>query len=223
MSTVLQRKPASQSVLRWAVGWSDGPRSSVWRLWGNKKDDIYVAVRSLGGTTKASFHRDGRCQVGFTDKYLVTASRRFAVQSRHREKWRLPSNQAVRILQVLVPHSELRSFIDRNPRDVTWWTPPPEGSVAVVSIFLTGQDVKPSLPSGSSTAIIVGKVRTSTRTAWAIYSHHPLDGALAKLVDVERTKLAREAQAASLPQGTRAVLWESREDHDRHVLELACQ
>jgi hypothetical protein len=25
-----------------------------------------------------------------------------------------------------------------------------------------------------------------------------------------------------LPRGTRAALWESKRDHDRHVLELAC-
>jgi hypothetical protein len=222
VNTASQHEAAARRVLRWAIGSSDGPRSSAWRLWGNKKGDIYVAVRSLGSTTKASFHRDGRCQVGFTNEYAETASRRFAVQSRHWEKWRLPNDQVVRVLQVLVPHSELRSFTDRNPCDVTWLPTPPKGSVAVVSIFLTAQGIELPLPGGAHTAIIVGNVRTSIRTAWVVYTHHPMDAALVKLVDDERTKLTCDPRAASLPLGTRAALWESKRDHDRHVLELAC-
>jgi hypothetical protein len=172
--------------------------------------------------TKASFHRDGSCQVGFTTEYAVTASRRFAVRSRHWERWRLPAGQVVCALQVLVPRSELRSFTDRNSSDITWLPKPPEGSVAVVSIFVTTQGVKFPLPSGVHTAIIIGHVQTSIRTAVAIYAHHPMDAALAKLVDDERKKFTRDPRATSLPLNTRAILWESRKDHDRHVLEVAC-
>jgi hypothetical protein len=39
----------AQRGLRWAVGAPDAPRSATWRLWGNKKGDIYLAVRSKGG------------------------------------------------------------------------------------------------------------------------------------------------------------------------------
>lgn len=94
----------------------------TWVLWENKKGDIYVAQRSLGGITKASFHRDGKCHVGFHSDYADTASRRFGVAKRLWEKWRLPDDPVVRVLQVLVFHSELRLFADRNPTaDVTWF------------------------------------------------------------------------------------------------------
>jgi hypothetical protein len=156
MSTQPQRESVARNVLRWAIGSPDGPRSSAWRLWGEKKGDLYVAVRSLGAATKASFHRDGKCQVGFTNEYAVTASRRFAVESRHWQRWRLPADQVVRVLQVLVPHSELRSFTDRDHRNVTWLPTPPEGSVAVVSIFLTAQGFQLPLPTGTHAAIVVG-------------------------------------------------------------------
>jgi hypothetical protein len=57
------------SKLRWAIGSLDGLRSSVWFLRGAKKGDIYVALRSLGAITKASFHLSGQGQVGFTNEY----------------------------------------------------------------------------------------------------------------------------------------------------------
>jgi hypothetical protein len=134
MSTAPPNELAARNGLRWAIGSLDGPRSSAWFLSGNKKGDIYIAVRSLGGITKASFHKDGRCQVGFTDTYQATARQRFSVTSRHWQRWQLPSAPMVRVLQIIVPHAELRSFVDRDPREVTWLPMPPEGSVAVVSI-----------------------------------------------------------------------------------------
>jgi hypothetical protein len=209
----------SRAKIRWAIGSSDGPRSSTWVLWGNKKGDIYVAVRSLGGKIKASFHRDGKCHVGFHSDYADTASRRFGVAKRLWEKWRLPDDPIVRVLQVLVPHSELRSFADRNPTaDVTWLPVPPAGSIGVVSIAISKAEI--NLASYVSDEIIVGNVRTSICTAWVVYVHHPMDSVLAKLVADERTRLM--IRATNSPLGTRAALYEHKEGHDRKVLELAC-
>jgi len=221
-SSIPQREPTARNVIRWAIGSSDGLRSSTWRLWGNNKGDIYVAPRSLCGVTKASFHRDGRCQVGFTENYATTASRRFGVQSRHWQKWRLPNEPLVRVLQILVPHSELRSFPERKPRNITWLPAPPEGSLGVISIFVTALANNLPLPNGADMPILVGKLPTFTRVAWVVYGHHPVDHALEKRVDQERAKLKHLPGVATLPLNARAALWEDREDHDRHVLELAC-
>jgi hypothetical protein len=128
----------------------------------------------------------------------------------------------VRALQIIVPHTELRSFVDRELRGVIWLPRPPEGSVAVVSIFVSQLNVERPFPSGAHSPLVVGTVRTSIRTAWVVYAHHPPDAALAQLISDERAKLRRTLGAARLPPGTRATLWEDRADHDRHVLELAC-
>lgn len=220
-----QPDPPARCVFRWAIGSSDGPRSSAWRLWGNPKGDIYVAVRSHGAKIKASFHRDGKCQVGFTQAYVPTATQRFAVPSRHWEMWQLPAAPVVRILQVMVPHAELRSFIDRNPPppDLVWLPTPPEGSAAAISIFVTTQaSARPLFSDHAHAAIVVGTVPTSIRTAWLVYDHTPIDPTLAKLINGARTNLLSSPGAGKWPPGTRAALWESRKDHDRHVLELAC-
>src|SRR5205809_9757 len=137
MATLSNTDPSSQLVIRWAIGSADAPRSSLWGLWGNKKGDFYASVRSLGGTTKAGFHHDGKCHVGFTQNYFAIAAQRFGVRRRHWEEWHLPADRVVRILQIAVPWTELRRFSDRKPPRATWLPPPPDGSVAVVSIFLS--------------------------------------------------------------------------------------
>lgn len=220
MNRIIEIEPRG-NVIRWAVGSPSGLRSSTWRLWGNKKGDIYAAVRDLGGRAKASFHRDGKCHVGFTGNYAPTAARRFGVASRHWQKWRLPADPVVRVLQVLVPDSELRSFAERNPRDITWLPTPPEGSVAVVSIFVSAQGNELPLRRVDHSVIAIGNLQVSTRTAWVVYAHNPIDATMATLIASERAKLTCIPGAARWPRGTRATLWESREDHNRHALELA--
>lgn len=95
-------------------------------------------MRRLGGAIKASFHRDGNCYVGFTSDYAETALLRFGVTKRLWEKWRLPNDPVVRVLQILVPSSEVRFFADYYPTtDVTWLPVPPAGSIGEVWIFLS--------------------------------------------------------------------------------------
>jgi hypothetical protein len=48
------------------------------------------------------------------------------------------------------------------------------------------------------------------------------DAVLAEIITMERARLKSMPGTDRVPSGTRASLWESRADHDRHVLELAC-
>src|SRR6266852_3826680 len=45
--------------------------SSIWRIWqgSNTTDDIYIAVRQLGGVVKCSLHANRYCYMGFTKPY----------------------------------------------------------------------------------------------------------------------------------------------------------
>lgn len=221
MLAMPQIETAPRGKIRWAIGSADGPRSSTWRLWGGKKGDFYVAVRSLGATTKASFHRDGKCQVGFTQEYAGQASQRFGVKSRHWETWKLPPAPTVRVLQVLVPRADLRRFSERKSGDVQWVPLPPEGFIGVTSVFLTETGTGLGLPEKQG-PLVVGRLKTSTRDAWVVYSCNPIDPELALVINAERSRFKVMNGGKKLPEGTRATLWDSREDHDRHVLELAC-
>jgi hypothetical protein len=212
----------TRSILRWAVGSSDVPRSSAWRLWGDHKGDIYAAVRSLGGVTKVSFHRDGKCQVGFTSEYASTAAARFGKQARHWETWKLPQEPVARVLQILVPQSELRHFVGRDDARVVWLPPPPPAdSVAAVSV-LVAPPLAELVPPETSCAALVGTVRTNLRNAWVFYAICSIDAALCRAIAAQQTTLTRLPKPATILPGTRAVVWGFRPDDGcLQVLELA--
>ncbi len=210
-----------RSILRWAVGTPDGLRSSVWRIWGNVKGDVYVAVRSLGGITKVSFHRDGKCQVGFTSEYAPTAASRFQTQTRHWETWRLPTQPVARVLRILIPGAELRRFAGHDTGTVVWLPSPAPGLVSTISVMLAPPDLTLELPDELPSARIIGTVHTRLRTAWAFSADSAPDPAWARAIDTERAKLAALPRPAIVSPGLRATVWHSRADHDRNVLELA--
>jgi hypothetical protein len=111
----------SRAGIRWAVGSPDGRRSSTWRLWGDKKGDVYLSMRSQGGRLKASFHRDRHCSVGFTKEYESIAKERFGADSRHWERWRLPAPEAPSSYQYSLQSLRTNSIgQDLNPMGSSW-------------------------------------------------------------------------------------------------------
>jgi hypothetical protein len=172
----IEAEPAKRRGLRWAVGSPTGPRSATWRLWGNKKGDVYLAVRCLGGIVKTSLHRDGRCHTGFTAPYEPTARVRFpALSSRHWDRWELPAEPVARAIQIVVPEAELVPF-DGSEMEQTKWIPaPPVGSISVVTIFVAERGAVPKWPAEEHGAYPIGFVSSPLRTAWAVYTVNAID------------------------------------------------
>jgi hypothetical protein len=199
---------AMRGGLRWAVGTPDGPRSSIWRLWGNKKGDVYLSVRSLGGILKASFHRDRRCQVGFTSNYTETAIQRFGARSRHWERWVLPEAPTVRAVQIVVPANELVPFGANDASQMKWLPPPAAGAASVVSVFIAEPPSAADWPGPESGGQMLGFVVRKTRATWAAYSSHVLDATTKQHIEEARVKAAQLPDAAEAPRtpGIRAVL-----------------
>jgi hypothetical protein len=209
-------------LYRLAIGASATRRSGVWRIWSNHKGDIYVANRCLGGIYKASFHKDRKCQFGFTSEYADKANERFGHRDRHLEKWLLPETTIVRAIQILIPESELRISPTDESKRITWLDMPPPGSVGTISLFITGKSIQLETSSAVPGATIIGKLDTHIRLAWIAYAFTYPDDQLAKLIQFEKRRLNLALANIAIPPGTRASLWDSKNDHDRHVLELAC-
>jgi hypothetical protein len=215
---------APKRVVRWAIGSRSGLRSSPWRLWGSKRGDVYVSVRTLGGIFKATFHRDQNCFVGFTSQYERTARRRFpSLRSRILEKWTLPEQQLTRVIQIVVPHAELRSFQSKHDTEVTWLPGPPEGFMGVVSVFFFKPGTPFNIPTAGQSVRPVGLVATDLRIALAVYAHAPIDEASAHYLNTERTRLAQAASEAQVPKqdGVRFAAFASGAQHNRAFFEIA--
>ena len=214
----------SAKAVRWAIGSSDSPRSSAWRMWGNKKGDVYLSVRSLGGILKTSFHRDRKCHTGFTSSYADTARENFEdVVSRHVDEWTLPDEPVVRAVQVLVPASELRVFDSREANQTKWMPTPAQNSASVVSVFLAKREAVRTWPGSERGALPLGIVMTPVWTAWAVFIAHQIDDDTRDWIEQLRSRMKSSARAAHIPReaGTRAVLGGVRKERDRFLLELA--
>ena len=81
---------ASRSAVRFAVGYREGARSTIWRLWTDKYSNVYIAARALGDELKISLHKE-TWRHEFTEQRL---SRSFSFVSpgedRAADKWKRP-------------------------------------------------------------------------------------------------------------------------------------
>ncbi len=216
---------ASREGLRWIVGSANGPRSNTWRLWGNKKGDLYLAVRSLGGVIKASFHRDRRCQVGFTSEYAGIAQQRFGGKSRHWEIWTLPDEPCVRVAQVVIPDSDLAVFQGNESGATVWLPPPSAGHASVVSIFVTERPEAKTWQELIGDAEPIALFEYKSRLAWAVNTTMYLEAKTIQRMDEARQAAIHFPGAAHTPKisSTRSVIWGSSTGtaHDLFFYELS--
>lgn len=174
---------------------------------------------------KASFHRDGRCQLGFTSEYEGESQRRFpGRQSRHWRRWQVALDRKVRLAQVMTPASDLRGRGAVDSNGTVWLTPPSPMEACVVSIL--------SVPVGMSMAISAGDgvvvaplavLENTVRTVWVLGAQQPLDAATSDWVEGERTHMRTTASqtADDLGEATRAALFSHPEDGTARILDLA--
>jgi len=133
---------SKQADCRFAVGEPDGPRSSIWRLWATPKGDVYLTARSLGGTMKASLHRSGNWQFGFTSEFETKGRSQgnWPLDSRHIERWVRPPEIGGGItlaFRVVIPASELREWPLETSKEVQWLPAPDSGNAGVIELAFT--------------------------------------------------------------------------------------
>lgn len=208
--------------IRWAVGTKEGVRSSTWRLWGDPKGDVYVAVRNLGGVIKASFHRDRRCHVGLTAEAAQRQGQ--DATARHFERWRLPDTSVVRVAQVIVPHEELRAFSNDEADAMKWLPVPGAGHAQVVSVFIAEPPDSFDWNSPEESGQIIGAMWSKTRLTWAVHMRQQLDATALQAVESGRQQAQRLVEAAAghaLNEASRLILWGNGESPEFACLELA--
>jgi hypothetical protein len=230
--TIIECEDAENGAIRWAVGSIGGPRGATWRLWGNKKGDVYVAARSITREAKASFHRDCKCHLGFThDYYNETARTRFpGLTSRHWDHWVNSDEPVVRALQIVLPASELRSFASQEAAQTKWLPPPSENSTSEISIFIVdrriaGHPTDSKWPGSSAGAQPLGfiDIPPAGRTIWVVHVHNALDAGAMACIEQQRRMvehLADDYKAHRAPDA-RAMLAGSRQGLTRFCLEFA--
>jgi hypothetical protein len=192
-------------------------------MWCNKKGDFYLSVRHLSGAMKVSLHKDGNCFIGLTEKYWQEVPEGAKGKSRHLDRWHLKNDTLRRALQIVVPGVELRKFPAEEEPDMKWLTPPAEGEIAVVSIFLAPQHIEPdSWPGSRHGSEPLAYLGTESRAAWVVAFKEPYHTASRAQVDQFRTEFA--AQSKVPPRvGLRSLFGAHDVDGGRMLVEIAWQ
>ena len=142
---------------RFAVGSTDGPRGSVWRIWVNG-NDVYVAARVAASEMKVSLHASGKWRSAFTERHvqredaLIASDRDRAV-----DKWERPDEFApgwTRAFVIVVPASEVvpSQAVITDPGEIIWIDPLPDGWATIFTVLLSAPDATGSDGRGFATA-----------------------------------------------------------------------
>jgi hypothetical protein len=220
--TIGAQELSHRDAIRWAVGQAGGRRSATWRLWGDKKGDAYLSMRSLGSQLKASFHRDRRCSFGFTKRAEVVASERFGLDSRHMKRWTLPEGQLVRAAQILIPEAELAVFSAKESEAMRWIPSPAKERVTVVSIFIAEPPTAFDWRGPENSGGLIGAMNCQTRFTWAVHWEQDLDEATALFIAGQRERARASANSKSkLEQDSRVVLCGYNDERGAFFIELS--
>jgi hypothetical protein len=170
-------------VVRVAVGFPDGPRSSVWRIWApppaSGKSDVYVAVRSLAGVFKASLHESGVYRSAFTSAFETELGGESHLPKGTRliDRWPRPSHPGhgtTLAFQILIPTTDLRpmTLLPEDFDQIQWIPTPKDNEIIEIAIVLTAPGVFHSGWPGSrsmGTQLIGSLLLASGETAWVVH------------------------------------------------------
>lgn len=129
--------------IRFSAGTISGLRSTVWKLIKEDSNDIYLMSRMMGSDTKISFHKDGRCQFSFTDKWVKeNLDKRIKKnKERHLVQWERENpreGEASLTFRLVIPATELRHISYEKKLSKVKWLPLPQmDELLLVDFYFT--------------------------------------------------------------------------------------
>lgn len=162
-----------------AVGAEDGPRSSVWRVWWSKEGDVYVAVRSLGGIIKASFHHTSNVRHIAFQKDFLKRFPLFNIGERTLYRWyrtHWPNLNVSLEGIIYIPADDLRrSAVDEKLRkngSIVWIEPPPAEMKADITLMIQDADPGDNWPGKNRGTQLLRKANLGDgRVLWITYEY----------------------------------------------------
>jgi hypothetical protein len=154
---------ATVDAIRFAVGDAQGLQAGIWRVWANRKGDVYVAPRGPAGRFKTSLHRSGRWRFGYTKEFaseiLPGGADKAPVQ------WRRPPEiepGRTIALDIVVPVSEVVTPPQpgSDHRSIIWYPAPRLGICLVFRLELLAWDRVPDGGDG------IGPLHAGAEALW---------------------------------------------------------
>lgn len=159
----------AKRAARFAVGHADGVRSSEWvAWWTTTTSDVYLAVRTLGGSLKASLHESGVCHFRAPD---ARKWRSPGEPPKFLDSWNIDPQSAYEFpFRVIIPPTELRAGPWATHRDKeTIWLPP-TGAAVELGVFLTRnvQSAQERFTAAGWHTVIASDMLPDGRNLWVL-------------------------------------------------------
>lgn len=216
---------ASRKVVRFAVGSTDGLTSHSWRVWTEKKSELYLACRDAFKDTKVSLHASGRWRMGFTSK-AVRENPKLIEGDRDRawEVWDKPPPvlpDVVVAFSMYFPASEFvlsrEQRLEENWKDVQYIPAARDGFTTVVSLCIADSHMGVE-HSGASSEL--GVFDLADGKCVRLIAHDTVDIDVVRVVNEQRAKMLSFAQANRLevPADTFGYFLGHRPDGTRNLI-----
>lgn len=95
--------------------------SKIYRIWLNKKGDIYLSLRNIASRLKVSFHISGSWQISLTTEQYKND--KLNLDNRHIKLWNKPEGnygEMTLAFRILIPHSELKENQKHTEKKINW-------------------------------------------------------------------------------------------------------
>lgn len=128
--------------IRFAVGAAEKPHSSIWKLVGDKKGDVYLAVRDLMQYTKFSFHANAPAHSALSKEHAISENLSDRLLSSWKRPW-VPARGTMgmgRLAWLAFPSDYLSTERISAKKRVSWIPAAPAGDATFVEVALTAEE-----------------------------------------------------------------------------------
>lgn len=199
----LGRLPLRNKPARFAVGDPAGVTSNSWRVWAEKKSDIYIACRDNFRETKVSLHASGRWRMGFTTKAIADAPHLIGEhQNRAWEVWDRPKEtlpSTIVAFHLVFATSELavrpEQRTDADWKNVLFVEAAPSGKVTVATLFITTSEALLQHETEPSFALATWSLGDNRHAQLVL--HGEPEGTLPELINTS----VKSARATTIARG----------------------
>jgi hypothetical protein len=194
--------PLRKGPVRFAVGSPNGVTSNSWKLWANKKGDVYIACRDNFKEARVSVHASGRWRMGFTaDAVAKNAQLLSSEQNRAWEVWDQPPASlpySTIAFRLLFPTAELAVRPEQRPpdqwRDVFYIEAAPPGKLTALTLFVTNGDVV--LSHESERSFRLASLAIGPNKYAQLVAHGEPEGTVPDMIDNTVAEARRRVEAS---------------------------
>lgn len=217
--------PIIDKPVRFSVGDPNGMTSNSWRVWVERRSEIYIACRDSFTETKVSLHASGRWRMGFTSEAIKkTPALIQSSENRAWEVWDTPHAtlpQTTTAFHLYFPTSELA--VDPSQRagkrwkDVVYLEAAPLGKLTTVTLFITNGDI--NLRHESEPSFLLASFHLDNGHYAKLMAHGDPEGFLPDMIVqcVERVSGMAQEKGIVLPPTAFSYFFGRRENGARFI------